>query len=261
MKWFKHYTSASDDEFIDELEDLFGWEGYGRWWKMLEIIGKQMEKGSDCSATHSWVKWQSFLKGKRNKLELFLKHCQDKGKIKLEQNGNILKIICPNMLKLRDEYSEKSRHSPDKAPDKLTPKKEDTDKEKKEAAEYAQARADDFLQNGRVMTELPDQWRQDCQAETGWTEPVIRDIWTNFTSHWRSKVGGNAFKNQEEWAAQWRTWYRKERINPQKNGEKHHGNTSSTANTRSPQSSRIEAAADRVRARHGLSPAIEENGY
>lgn len=105
MKWFRHMSSASDDEFISGIEDLFGWEGYGRWWKLLEIIAKQMDETDRCHAEYSWVKWQSFLKGKRNKLETFLVHCQNKRKIKLEQNGDILRIICPKLLELRDNYT------------------------------------------------------------------------------------------------------------------------------------------------------------
>jgi hypothetical protein len=122
MKWFKHMSDASNDSFMEELEDKFGWEGFGRWWKLLEIIATKMDETDLCSAEHSWVKWQSFLKGKRNKLELFLSHCQDKGKIKLEQNGNILKISCPKLLELRDEYSRKSGHKQDKGQDKLPAK-------------------------------------------------------------------------------------------------------------------------------------------
>lgn len=113
MKWFRHMTNASDDAFIEELEELFGWEGYGRWWKLLEIIASDMKEG-DPSATHSWVKWQSFLKGKRNKLETFLKHCENKSRIKLEQNGNILKITLPKLLELKDEYTRKSGQAPEK---------------------------------------------------------------------------------------------------------------------------------------------------
>lgn len=105
MKWFKHLSDASDDAFIENLEEIFGWEGYGRWWKLLEIIAKKMDETNACFAEHSWVKWQSFLKGKRNKLELFLGHCHDKGKINLEQNGNILKISCPKLLELRDNHT------------------------------------------------------------------------------------------------------------------------------------------------------------
>lgn len=105
MKWFRHMSNASDDEFISELEELFGWEGYGRWWKLLETIAKQMDETDKHSASYSWQKWQTFLKGKRNKLETFLKHLENKQKIKLVVTGNVLEIYCPKLLEMRDNHS------------------------------------------------------------------------------------------------------------------------------------------------------------
>lgn len=105
MKWFKHYSDASEDEFIAELEDEFGLEGYARWWKLLEVIAKQMDETDRCYAEYSWQNWQRFLKAKRNKLETFLEHSQNKRKIKLEQTGNKLRIICPKLLELRDNHT------------------------------------------------------------------------------------------------------------------------------------------------------------
>lgn len=121
MKWFKHMSNASNDAFIENLEEIYGWEGYGRWFKLLEIIATKMNKSNECFAEHSWVKWQSLLKGKRNKLDSFLVHCQNEGKIKLEQNGNILKIICPKLLELRDEHTRNSGASPALPPELLPP--------------------------------------------------------------------------------------------------------------------------------------------
>ena len=105
IKWFKHYADASDDEFVAELEEIFGLAGYARWFKMLEIIAKQMDKSDRCSVSYSWVKWQALLKGKRNKLETFLVHCENKLKINLKQTENILEIKCSNLLKIRDNHT------------------------------------------------------------------------------------------------------------------------------------------------------------
>ena len=41
MRWFKHMTDASDDEFVAAVESRFGLEGYARWWKLLEAVAKQ----------------------------------------------------------------------------------------------------------------------------------------------------------------------------------------------------------------------------
>ncbi len=129
VKWFKHMSDASDDAFIEGLEDKFGWEGYGRWWKLLEIIARAMDKNNEPFAVHSWVKWSLFLKGKQNKLSLFLVHCQNEGRITLEQNGNILKIICPKLLELRDEHSRRSGVTTERTREKLPPKRESKSKE------------------------------------------------------------------------------------------------------------------------------------
>lgn len=114
MKWFKHMANARDDDFMEWLEEEYGFEGVGRWWRILEIIASAMEKNAnDPSTTHTWTKWQTLLRGKRSVLNGYLTAIASRGKMFLEQNENILKINVPNLLKLRDEYSKKSRHTPD----------------------------------------------------------------------------------------------------------------------------------------------------
>lgn len=112
MKWFKHVSDASHDEFLEDLIDEFGLEGYARWWLVLESIASQMDTSTRCHVEYSWVKWQTILKGKRNKLDTFLKHCENENKLKLEQNGNKLKITCPKLLKMRDNYSRNLQAEP-----------------------------------------------------------------------------------------------------------------------------------------------------
>ena len=98
MKWFKHMSDAHMDEKLDEIIDEFGFEGYGRWWQILEIIAKQMDSSNRCHVVYSWNKWQTFLKGKRNKLKTFLERLENVSLLNLEENGNKLKIECPRKL-------------------------------------------------------------------------------------------------------------------------------------------------------------------
>ena len=114
MRWFKHYTDASDDEFIAGLEDRFGLDGYARWWKLLEIVGAQFKKDGAPIAAYPWFVWQTKLKGKRKKLETFLNYLEKKCKIKQKQTGNILEIEIPKMLEIRDEYTRKSGQATEK---------------------------------------------------------------------------------------------------------------------------------------------------
>ncbi len=132
MKWFKHFTDASDDEFIADLEDRYGWEGYGRWWRLLEIVGMQFKKDGPPLASYPWSTWQTKLRARRVNLEKFLRYLEASGKIKMtetteklgrksfsnsflrKENGDILIIEIPNLLKIRDEYSKKSGQNQDK---------------------------------------------------------------------------------------------------------------------------------------------------
>lgn len=130
-------ADASNDDFIEELEDHLGLEGYGRWWKMLETIAAAMEKDrNDPSAKHTVGKWCEKLKAKKKVLANFLEFCRLKKKISVsffdqktlsfrecsgnvsemfqESNQNIMKITCPNILKLRDEYSRKTGQYPER---------------------------------------------------------------------------------------------------------------------------------------------------
>jgi hypothetical protein len=127
MRWFKHMSDAADDEDMELLMADYGLEGYARWWLLLESIAKQMDKSDKCSVAYSWGKWQTILRGKRNKLETFLKRLENKSKIKLKENGNILEIECRKLLKLRDEYTKKSGHSQDSPPDEVPPKNTEAD--------------------------------------------------------------------------------------------------------------------------------------
>lgn len=129
MRWFKHYADASDDEFIAIIEDRFGLEGYARWWKLLEVIAKQMDKTGRCSATYPLYKWETFLKAKRKQMLCFLEATEKQGKTKLIRSGNVLTIECPKLLEIRDEYSKKSGHTPDKCPPKKKEAEVDAEQE------------------------------------------------------------------------------------------------------------------------------------
>ena len=141
MRWFKHLTNAYDDEAIAELVEKFGMEGYGIWWRVLEIIGSKMSKESDrCEATYPSRKWRSlcgvYRQSRFNSIIDFLVNhhklvvilspscsdlvtilspsCRDLVLISAASMGDLVTISCPNLLKFRDEYSKKSGQTPDK---------------------------------------------------------------------------------------------------------------------------------------------------
>lgn len=120
-------TDASDDEFIAALDSEMGATGERAWWRLLESIGKQCTKPGQFSTSYPMRKWQEKLKLSPKKLEKFLVFCADFpqnsdgiSKLLCKKTGKILEIGVPNLLKIKDEYSRKSGHSPDKLPSKST---------------------------------------------------------------------------------------------------------------------------------------------
>jgi hypothetical protein len=105
MRWFKHFSDASNDEFISDMEDEFGLIGYARWWKMLEVIAGQMDETNKHSAAYPEKKWCRLLQCKPKVLTAFLECTNNAGKTKIKQNGNIIEIFCPKLLELRDNHS------------------------------------------------------------------------------------------------------------------------------------------------------------
>lgn len=48
MKWLKHHTNSTDSESLEMIIDTLGFEGYGRYWRILEILGRRFD-GCDTS--------------------------------------------------------------------------------------------------------------------------------------------------------------------------------------------------------------------
>ncbi|MCK5601541.1 DUF4373 domain-containing protein [Candidatus Pacearchaeota archaeon] len=119
MRWFKHMTSARDNEDLSELLENYGAEGYGVWWIILELIAAQMDKSDKCSARYSFKKWAKSCQvstKKFQKVTSFLSELEQISIKECENNTDFLIIKCVKLLKFRDEYSKKSRQTPDKLP-------------------------------------------------------------------------------------------------------------------------------------------------
>lgn len=114
MKWFKHMVNTVNDEKIADLIDRCGIEGYGYYWRVLEVIADQMDKTDKCEVVYSMSQWGRLLYSHPNKVRHVVDVMGDIGLIRSTRDGDKLRVTSPNLLKYRDEYSKKSGHSPDK---------------------------------------------------------------------------------------------------------------------------------------------------
>src|SRR3990172_1887488 len=69
MRWFKHLTHSSRDEKLAQVIELLGLEGYGVYWRILEIIAENLDEKCQTSITYTDKQWANFLRTRRDKLE------------------------------------------------------------------------------------------------------------------------------------------------------------------------------------------------
>ena len=105
MKWLKHETDAMDSEKMKMVIHEFGFEGYGWFWRVMEIIAKQMDETGRCHYDQPVSEWCGNLKVKQRKLRKFLELTTLQSITKLVYSEDKLRIEIPNLLKKRDNYS------------------------------------------------------------------------------------------------------------------------------------------------------------
>lgn len=105
MKWFKHMADAHDDEKLAMLRDEGGFEAYGFYWFMLEVIAKQMDKTDKCYVEYPIKHWQRITGFYPKKLQRLLNVLQMFGLCLVNVQPNFIKVECPNLLKIRDNHS------------------------------------------------------------------------------------------------------------------------------------------------------------
>ena len=117
-------TDTKSDEKIASLISMAGMEGYGFYWSIIEMVAKQIDKGSDkCSVTYPLPYLSRQLYLHHNKVSNLLGKLQVTGLIRLSKSevGGVVNytIACPNLLKYRDEYSERRAKEKSKNREKL----------------------------------------------------------------------------------------------------------------------------------------------
>jgi len=111
LRWIKHLTAAASDEKLSAVISEIGLEGYGLFWRILEVIASQIngEEQKDC-CTYPEDVWAKTLWISRKKFRNMLKTLENHKLFLVsesEKNVKQITIKCPNILKYRDEYSRK----------------------------------------------------------------------------------------------------------------------------------------------------------
>lgn len=113
MRWIKHMTASRQDEKVARLMSEYGPYGYGLWWMVLEVVAARIEGNSHPAVTYPVSTWSHLLSLRGSHVRQAIAKLAVTHLVTAEWSGNELTVTIPNLLKYRDEYSKKSRHSPD----------------------------------------------------------------------------------------------------------------------------------------------------
>lgn len=109
MLWFKHVATARNDPAMRLLLAEFGFEGYGVYWMILEILSDDLkwEEKEVASATMTAKQWCNSVKISPKKFQKILVFCSENFGFCVKNNKKLITIECAKLLKYRDEYSKK----------------------------------------------------------------------------------------------------------------------------------------------------------
>lgn len=115
MKWFKHFSNASEDESISYILEEMGPEGYGIYFLILETISMQMNEENKTYLKYSSKKWMKLLHISKRSWVNFTKTLKESQEILnkkqplliINEDDKFIEINCPNLLKFRDETTRK----------------------------------------------------------------------------------------------------------------------------------------------------------
>lgn len=108
MRWYKHMTDSWTDEKLARMTVDDGLEIYGFYWRVLEIVAKQMDKTTKTNCAYSDKVWSKFCGISAKKFRKFADKLDKLNLIILENSDGRIDIDIPNLVKFRDEYTSRS---------------------------------------------------------------------------------------------------------------------------------------------------------
>lgn len=104
MKWFKHYTDATEGKTLQNLYRKFGLEGEARYWRLIQLLAKQYEGNG-----HTFYLSLETIRGilrlrSLNDCRLFLDHLANISEFKVNYIGNDCEIEYAKLTEIKDNH-------------------------------------------------------------------------------------------------------------------------------------------------------------
>ena len=176
MKWFQHLTTAQDDEDLTALLERYGPEGYGVYWLLGELVGRNVKDHTDAPETEmlraTWAR-KCYVSEKKFDLIVTFLHRRRKISVteRIEGRHAYVTIRHEKVLKYCDEWIKKLRSKSGSTPEALgtdsgvTPAKGSKErKERKERKGIASPHAPSVNQGAEAQEIDPEQLQRSRAA-------------------------------------------------------------------------------------------------
>jgi hypothetical protein len=182
MKWFKHESKARNDERLSKLEDKADLEGYGFYFKMLEIVAENMDSSDKCEMTYSLSRWGRQINVTSKKFIFLSQCCHDVGLMFVQRVGDDITVKIPNLLKYRDNHTKNLQAT----------YKQELDKELKVEVELELDKTTTLSadKSATKKTAKPKQEETALQA-------VCKDTWAKYSHAYFTRYGTNPVRNEK----------------------------------------------------------------
>lgn len=100
LRWFKHYVDASQSESLASFEEELGFEGMGRYWRLLEFLAKNFDGKEPTFRIHRRNVREMLRHRSWNDCRTFMERFGNVRGLLVEYSENVYEIKAPILLEL-----------------------------------------------------------------------------------------------------------------------------------------------------------------
>jgi len=127
MKWFKHFSNASSSESLEDLINDLGFDGYGRYWRLLEFLSDLFDGETTFFRIHKRTLRTCLRFKSATRLRCFVDTIATQRGYTVNETENHYEIDAHILLDLKDRDFKKARKVRDEHAPKIKIKNKDID--------------------------------------------------------------------------------------------------------------------------------------
>ena len=106
LDWVRHDSNARTDDALEALRDELGFDGYGRWWLLVELLSARKGHGYDIGRAHGWEHLARDMEWEVEPTKTFVAWLLDHGLLSRESFEAFDMVRSERIMRNAHEYAE-----------------------------------------------------------------------------------------------------------------------------------------------------------